>query len=109
MSHRNTTFSQSVATLRRFGAACGVALFLLLTVSAASPSLHHWLHCEGTPDASDNCAVVLFATGVTLACGAVLVSGASQGWTALKRAVVAEIFLVAPRYVLQPERGPPVG
>ncbi|MEO7600556.1 MAG: hypothetical protein ABIV50_16610 [Opitutus sp.] len=107
MSHRTTTFGPAVAALRRLAAACGVALFLGLTVAAASPALHHWLHADGATDAKDNCAIVLFATGVTLACAAVLVSRPCLRWTRVERAVVSELLLVSPRYVLRPERGPP--
>jgi hypothetical protein len=92
---------------RRFLAAVGVALLLLLTVSTASPALHHWLHGDAAADASDNCAVVLFAGGVTLALGALAVAAPRIVWNDRCVRSVEEIFLASPRYLRQPERGPP--
>lgn len=93
--------------LRRLLAAAGAALLLLLTVAAASPALHHWLHAHGAEGPSDNCAVVLFASGVTLAATAIAVAAPRPAWREQPRAAVVELFLSAPRYLRQPERGPP--
>jgi hypothetical protein len=92
---------------RRCLAAAGVALLLLLTVSAASPALHHWLHGDSVTDTGDNCAVVLFAGGVTLAAAALVVAAPRIVWNDRCVRSVEEIFLTSPRYLRQPERGPP--
>lgn len=92
---------------RRVLAAAGVAVVFALTVFAASPSLHAWLHHDTAPQA-DNCAVVLFASGVTLAVGAAAVPAPRVAWREFVPVAVAELHLVAPRYLRQPERGPPV-
>lgn len=99
----------TVPFFRRFVAAVGVALVLLLGASAASPGLHHHLHGDNAVDASaDNCAIVLFASGVTLAFGAVAVAAPRTRWEAQCPRVAPFIFVVSPRYLRQPERGPPV-
>lgn len=102
-----------VSPFRRLIAAMGVALMLLLSAAAASPALHRHLHDgePGTPSetAGDTCAVVLFASGIALSVAA-LASPAPRGaWQDVARHPTAEILLVAPRYLRQPERGPPVG
>ncbi len=108
MSARIANSTTPSALVRRFGAALGVALLLLLTVSAASPALHHWLHTDGVTDAADNCAVVLFASGITLAATTVALAARTVVWRERDRLAFAEIFLASPRYLRQPERGPPV-
>jgi hypothetical protein len=97
----------SLPWFRRFLAAAGVALLLLLTASAASPALHHWLHGDTVDDATDNCAVVLFTAGVTLAAAAVAVAAPRLVWNDRRVRAIEEIFLASPRYLRQPERGPP--
>lgn len=96
-----------VSRFRRFCAVTAAGLLLLLAVSAASPSLHHWLHGDGSDDASDNCAVVLFATGVTLAAAALAVTAPRLAWRETAVRFAAPLFLTSPRYLRQPERGPP--
>lgn len=107
MSARIANSTTPSALVRRFGAALGVALLLLLTVSAASPALHHWLHTDGANDAADNCAVVLFASGITLAATAVALTARTIAWQTCDRLSFEKIFLASPRYLRQPERGPP--
>ena len=85
------------------------ALVLVLSVFAASPELHDWLHHGDAPTAGDHCAVVLFASGVSLALDAPFVVPPSAVQHREPRALVREIFLASPRYLRQPERGPPVG
>lgn len=97
----------SAPWLRRLLAAGGVALLLFLTVAAASPALHHWLHADGADGASDNCAVVLFTSGITLAAAAVAVAAPRGLPREPRRAAAFELFLSPPRYLRQPERGPP--
>jgi len=108
MPDRTADADAPAPLFHRFFAAAGVALMLLLTVAAASPALHQWLHGESAPDASDNCAVVLFASGVTLAAAVIAVAAPRIAWSEVRAHAVAEIFLVSPRYLRQPERGPPV-
>ncbi len=108
--------------LRRSLAAAGAALVLALTVFAAGPAAHEWLHAAGSGcshahghdhgrggDTGDDagCAVVLFASGVDLPvepAAALPPRLVAQGVTPV---TAAEPWLVSPRYLRQPERGPP--
>jgi hypothetical protein len=108
--------------LRRSLAAAGAALVLALTVFAASPAAHEWLHAAGSgcshahghdhgrgggADDDAGCAVVLFASGVDLPvepAAALPPRLVAQGVTPV---TAAEPWLVSPRYLRQPERGPP--
>jgi hypothetical protein len=102
--------------------AAGSALLVLaLTVFAASPTAHAWLHqtvdrcaaphhAPATPadDGETGCAITLFAAGLVLpfapaafAPPAAVPAGAPPA--------AAELFLLPPRYLHQPERGPPFG
>jgi hypothetical protein len=96
------------AFLHRLLAGGGAALVLALTVAAASPQLHDWLHASDGSSGDDGCAVTLFASGVALPLGAVALAAPSLDWHEQAPVAVAEIFLAAPRYLHQPERGPPV-
>jgi hypothetical protein len=105
--HRANT-EAFVPFFRRIIATLGVGLVLLLGASTASPGLHHLLHGDGHHEvAGDNCAVVLFASGITLAASAVFVSSARLVWYERAPGIFAEIFMASPRYLRQPERGPP--
>lgn len=108
------------AALRRFLAAGCAALVLTLTVFAASPAAHEWLHAEhGTcsghshpvdaPAADDDagCAVVLFAGGVALPVGPAALTPPVLVPQGVSPVTAAKVFLVSPRYLRQPERGPP--
>jgi len=95
--------------LRRALAAGTAALVLALAVLAASPELHGLLHSQAIGADDDGCAVAQFAGGVSLAPAAVLAPPAAADWTVQPPVAAAEIFLVSPRYLRQPERGPPVG
>lgn len=92
---------------RRVLAAGSAALVLALALLAASPELHERLHAAGGLVGDDHCAVVLFASGVSLATSAVTVLPPVSEWQAQPAVVAVEIFLSAPRYLHQPERGPP--
>lgn len=92
---------------RRVLAGAAVAVVFALTVFAASPALHAWLHHDATPQA-DDCAVVLFASGVTLAVGAAVVLAPRVAWREFVPVAVAGLHLVAPRHLRPPECGPPV-
>jgi len=66
--------------LRRLFAAGGAALVLALAVFAASPELHHWLHADAGPASDDECAVTLFASGVSIAPAAIPVPLPAMEW-----------------------------
>lgn len=91
-------------------AAMGVALVLLLTAAASSPVLHDHLHGGGDQAAAANhsCAVVLFASGVTAAVAAVWLAAVRVVWRELVREFADVILPPAPRFLRQPERGPPL-
>ena len=82
---------------------------LALTVFAASPVLHNWLHSHDGQVGDDGCAVAMFAGGVSVPQGSVALTPPSTAWREIPRVVAVEISLVSPRYLRQPERGPPVG
>jgi hypothetical protein len=92
---------------RRFIAAIGVALVLMLATATVTPAFHDWLHVEGDHETNHQCAVVLFASGVALAAGAIALTGPTLAWRIFSAPAAAELFLVVPRYLRQPERGPP--
>ena len=84
-----------------------MALVLLLGASTMVPALHHWWHADHSHASEDHCAVVLFASGITLAAGALALARRAITWRSLITGAVVELFLMAPRYLRQPERGPP--
>lgn len=92
--------------LHRLLAAGGVALVLLLTVLAASPELHAWLH-RNAGQADHECVITLYQHGVEAATvGVVLVAAA---WVFLAWAAIAPPMQVFPRvrYWLPPALAPP--
>ena len=93
---------------RRLLAAGGIALVLLLAVLAANPELHRLIHSGADTGQEDNCAVVLFAHGVSAPFDTAMVAATPAIWLALVHSETVEIFLTSPRYQHQPERGPPV-
>jgi hypothetical protein len=102
--HRSSVLA---AFLRRLLAGGSAALVLALAVFAASPDLHGWLHVDnGAGD--DECAVALFAGGVSAPPAAVAVSLSATEWKVPTYQSVDELFLASPRYLQQPERGPPL-
>lgn len=114
--------------LRRILAAFCAALVLALTLFAASPGAHDWLHAAEkqhtcsqhadsapvakstpAPAAADHeCAVVLYASGVDLPVGPIALLPPRLAPQGVSPVTAAEVFLVSPRYLRQPERGPPV-
>ncbi len=94
--------------LRRIVALGSVALVFALAVFAASPALHERLHAGPQAAADDGCAVALFASGVSLAVPVVALPPSPAQWSELPATVTHEFFLESPRYLLQPERGPPL-
>lgn len=96
---------------RRILAGGCAALVLALTIFAASPKAHDLLHGadpEHTSD-GDGCAVVLFASGISLAVGPIAVTPPTAVAQGVSPVTAADVFLVSPRFLRQPERGPPVG
>ena len=99
--------------LRRLLASGVAALVLALTVFAASPTAHDWVHhghdhAPATDAPGEHaCAIVLFAGGVALPVGALSVAAPHEFTQDLARGTAADVDLVAPRYLRQPERGPP--
>ena len=94
-------------SFRRFLAAGAAVLVFALGVFSASPVLHDWLHAQHTTPASDACAVVLFADGVALTLAVQIPPPPVADWTEAHSPASIEIFLDSPRYLRQPERGPP--
>jgi hypothetical protein len=93
--------------LRRALALASAALVLALTIFAASPTAHEWLHDADITLEDHDCAIVLFASGVSLPVGPVHVTPPVEARARVSPATAAEVFLVCPRYLRQPERGPP--
>lgn len=110
-----TPNADTPSPFRRFIAALGVALVLLLGVAAVNPIVHAHLHDadhaghDNAPAASPHiCAVVLFASGVTFALAAIAVAAPQLVWRERPVLAAAKLYLTPPRYLRQPERGPPV-
>jgi hypothetical protein len=79
----------------------------MLSAAKVAPSLHDSLHGgHGEHPSTDQCAVVLFAGGLVLTT-ALVVSAPKAAWLEGVAATFVSIFLVSPRYLHQPERGPP--
>lgn len=100
----------TVASLRRLLAAGCAAMVLALTIFAASPVAHDWLHADDDHAAAhvaDGCAVVLFAAGVSLPLAPITAPLPGEAPHLGAPATAVEVFLVSPRYLRQPERGPP--
>ena len=94
---------------RRFIAAGSATLVFALGVFAASSELHSRLHSDAGIPADDGCAVVLFANGLSAPLATIAVAPPPAEWREQPRVQMAKIFLATPRYLRQPERGPPVG
>lgn len=97
--------------LRRSIAFGCVTLVLALAVFAASPLAHGCLHDNdpGVAASDHGCAVTLFAAGVALSVGQVAVTPPAGVERSVAAHRHADVLLVSPRYLRQPERGPPVG
>lgn len=114
------------APFRRLLAVVCAAHVFALTLFAASPAAHEWLHAPeqshecphhgetkptptpltSTPE--HDCAVVLFAGGVDLPVGPIALLPPRIIPHGVSPVTAAEFYLVSPRYLRQPERGPPV-
>ena len=84
-----------------------VALVFALGLFAASPVLHGKLHHHDSTGSDDGCAIVLFATGVSVPLALSAVPPSAE-WREHSYARSTEIFLGSPRYRLLPGCGPPV-
>ena len=95
------------ASVRRVVAAGGIALVLLLTTLSASPDLHRLFHGDVDTGTDDGCAVVQFSHGVSPVVDTATLAATPMVWHRAHPASVDEIFLASPRFLHQPERGPP--
>jgi hypothetical protein len=93
-------------------------MVLALSIFAASPAAHTWLHASATAcpghahpddpaDSEHDCAIVLFAGGVELPVGPADLLPPDLAPRGVSPITAAEFDLVSPRYLRQPERGPP--
>jgi hypothetical protein len=88
-------------------AAVCAALIFVLGLFAASPVLHGQLHHDTTSSTKDDCAIVLFANGISVPLTVIALPPPSPEWCEQIQFSLTEVCLDSPRYLLQPERGPP--
>ncbi len=93
---------------QRLVAAAGVSVVLALTLLAVCPTLHAWLHGEKHLDPEDDCAVVLFAQGVTPGLAILVLLALVLIRRDVKPAPLA-VIVEAPAFALPPVCGPPLG
>ncbi len=94
---------------RRALAVGSILLVLALGVFAQNSSLHRQLHdATATAATDDGCVIDLFAHGVSLAVAIHAAPPAIVDWQESRPVVTPEVFVNSPRYLLRPERGPPV-
>ena len=94
--------------LRSLIAGGSAALVLFLAMLAASPDWHGRFHDAAHTAHDEACAVALFAAGVSLEAGPIAVAAPEIVWNQPSAAAPEKLRLVAPRYLRQPERGPPL-
>ena len=113
--------NRNPSSFHRLAAVLSVAMVLLLTVLAASPELHAWVHGpeemvqhngsghEPVGDADHECAVTLFASGISLLLAFFLVLLARV--LIRNQALLSGDWLIVsrPHYWLVPSHAPPVG
>lgn len=103
--------SSTAHPFRRLLALGAAALVLLLTVLAVSPQLHTEFHghddCAAADSQDEGCVVTLFAAGVTAAPAPLVVVAPPPTHLRAEFSPHSEIFVSPPRYLHQPERGPP--
>jgi len=97
----------ALETFWRIVAGTCTALVVALVVLAVCPTLHAWLHGEKELADDDDCAVVLFANGVTTAATAIAVVAVFQRLSRERLAEPAALFFAEPRFQLPPVCGPP--
>ena len=95
----------------RLSRACALLLtgtVLMLAVLAASPDAHHWLHADAD-HADHECAITLYAQGVTTAVVGIALAIVVWRLLGLSRSAGGELFLSVPRFLHLPGRAPPRG
>ena len=95
----------------RLSRACAwllAATVLMLAVFAASPNVHQWLHADAD-HADHECAITLYAQGVTTAVVGVVLAIVAWRLLGLSQSARIELFLSAPRFLHLPGRAPPRG
>jgi hypothetical protein len=93
---------------RRILAGGCVALIVALAAFGANPRWHERLHPGQPLGEGDGCAIVLFAAGVALTLALTVMVPVLVEWPELPAVTQRKIFLLPPRYLRQPERGPPM-
>jgi hypothetical protein len=96
----------SRSCLHRLLAAGGVALVLLLSVLAASPGLHAWLH-SNAGETDHECIITLYQHGVVTAAAEVALVVVALVLLAWVSAAPPALHLASPRYWLPPGQAPP--
>ena len=81
---------------------------LLLAILAASPDAHRWLHADSDHE-DHECAITLYAQGVTTAVVGVALAIVAWRLLGLSQSAGIELFLSAPRFLHLPGRAPPRG
>jgi hypothetical protein len=99
--------AERLGPVRRLLAAGAAGLVFLLGLAAASPDLHARMHGHVTDHDDAGCVIALFGHGVSLATGTADLVVVPIEWQAPPIPVASELLLTAPRYLRQPERGPP--
>jgi NAD/NADP transhydrogenase beta subunit len=92
--------------LHRLLAAGGVALVLMLSVLAASPTLHAWLHCSAG-QADHECAITLYQQGVAAAGIGIILAAVALVVLARVVTTPADLHLAPSPYWLPPGHAPP--
>jgi hypothetical protein len=95
----------------RLSRACALLLtgtVLMLAILAASPAAHHWLHADADHE-DHECAITLYAQGITTAAVGVALAVIVWRLLGLSRSAGIELFLSAPRFLHLPGRAPPRG
>jgi hypothetical protein len=101
--------SRYLEIFRRALAVGSILLVLALGVFAQNSSLHRQLHdATATSLSDDGCVIDLFAHGVSLAVAIHAAPPVIVDWQESRPVVAPEVFVDSPRYLLQPERGPPL-
>ena len=95
------------AFLHRLIAVGGAVLVLALTVFAASPALHEHLHDATHTHHDESCPIVLFASSADAPPAPLSAPIPPLATRLLAPRIAREISLSPPRYLRQPERGPP--
>ena len=88
-------------------AASCAALVFVLGLFAASPSLHAHLHGAVALGDDHQCAIAVFANGISVPLGMEMIQPPAAHVLQWCAPAVTEIYVGSPRFLLQPERGPP--